>query len=127
MQKHSIDATRCRGLLTVDERERLDGDGRTLSGPFAVVEIVEVAAEALPEDVGAAQSQAAVAADGEASSVDGAGLGWLIELELVVGGNVASTADSIGQDAVAEGYLEGGVALAGNELVWGPRRGGSGA
>ena len=127
MQRHSMDATRRRGLIAVDECERLDGDGRTLSRPLAVVEIVEVAAEALPEDVGAAESQAAIAADGEAGGVDGAGLGWLVELELVVGGDVAGTANRVGQHAVAEGHLESGAALAGNELVWGPGRGGGGA
>src|SRR5450755_3217810 len=121
----------CRGASPVssatDERERLDGDGRALSSPVAVVQVVEAAAEALPEHVGAAQRQAPVGAEGEAGGVDGASLGWLVELELVVGGDVASPADRVGQDAVVERDLEGRAGPAGDQLVWCARRSGSGA
>lgn len=37
------------------EHERINGDGRALCGPRAIVEIVEGAAEALIEDVGSSQ------------------------------------------------------------------------
>jgi hypothetical protein len=73
--KQSVNATCCRGLSAVDERERLNRDRRALSGPVTVVEIVEVAAEALPEYVRAAKSQATVPAHGEARRVNGASLG----------------------------------------------------
>lgn len=73
---------------------------------MAVVEVVEVAAEALPPDVGSSKSQAAIGADREACSVDSTGLRWLVELELVVGCDVPGTAERVGQDTVAEGHLK---------------------
>jgi len=108
-----------------NECEGLDGDGGALGGPVAIVEVVEAATEALPENIGAAESQAAVAADGEASGEDSTGLGWLIELELEVGRNVARAADGVGQDAVAQADFETGVGLAGDELVGGASGSGS--
>jgi len=114
-------------LSAGDKCERLDGDGGALGGPVAVVEVVETTAEALPEDVGAAEGQAAVSAHGEAGGVDGTSLRWLVELELVVGRNVAGAANRVSQDAVAKTDLEGGVGLASNELVRGSSSGYGGA
>ena len=50
---------------------------------------------AVPDRV-VADSHAAVLADGEAGGVDGAGLGRVVELELLVGGDVARAALAIG-------------------------------
>lgn len=76
-----------------------------MRSPVAVVEVVEGATEALPEDVRGPKSQAAVRTDGETGGVDGAGLGWLVELELVIGRDVAGAALRISQDTVAESDL----------------------
>jgi hypothetical protein len=125
--KQSVNATCCTGLSAVDERERLNRDWRALRGPVTVVEVVEVAAEALPKHVGAAKSQATVRADREARSVNGASLGGFVKLELVVGRNVSGTAGGVGQDTVAEGHRQSRVGPAGNKFVWGTTSGGSGA
>jgi hypothetical protein len=52
----------------------LQVDGATLLGPPAVVEVVEVTAEALEEDGGGTEGQRAVLAEGPAAGVEGAGL-----------------------------------------------------
>jgi hypothetical protein len=82
--------------------EDVDVDGRALVTSGLVVEVVEVAAQALVEDGGGANGKSAVAADGETRGVDGAGLGGLVELELVVGSNVTSAALVISQDTVGK-------------------------
>ena len=76
---------------------------RALGAGGLVVQVVEGAAEALVEDGGAAERQAAVGADGPAARVDGAGLGRGVELELSVRGDVAGAVDGVGEDAVREG------------------------
>jgi hypothetical protein len=77
-----------------------------------VVEVVKVAAQALVEDGGTAKSERTVAASRPASSVDGTSLGRIVELELVVGGNVTSAVLGVHEDAVLEGDLKlGGVGL----------------
>ena len=57
-----------------------------------IVEVIEVPAETLVEDSRAAERKRAVAAHAPARSVDGAGLSGLVELELVVAGDVAGAA-----------------------------------
>lgn len=80
---------------------------RALSGIVLVVEVVEVAAQALvPSGVGA-ECERTILADGETSGVDGTSLGWVIELELVVGGDIASAALRVLEDTTGEGQLEG--------------------
>jgi hypothetical protein len=71
-----------------------------------VVEVVEVAAQALVEDGGATEGKGAVAASRPASSVDGASLRRTVELELVVGRNVTSTVLGVGEDTILESDLK---------------------
>ena len=77
-----------------------------------VVEVVEVAAQALEEDSGAAEGKRAVAASRPAGGVDGASLSRAVELELVVGGDVTGAVLGVGEDTILEGDLKlGGVGL----------------
>ena len=78
-----------------------------LPGIVVVVEIVKVATEALvPSGIGP-KCELAILADGETSGVNGTSLGWVIELELVVGSDIASAALRILQDTTGESQLEG--------------------
>jgi len=72
------------------EHDSVDVDGRTLSRPFSVVKVVEVTAQALVEDVGSTKGKSAVTAGSEAGGEFSTSLGWSIELELEVGGNIPS-------------------------------------
>lgn len=83
--------------------EDVDVDGRALVASGLVVQVVEVAAQALVEDGRVADGKGAVAADGEARGVDSTSLSGLVELELVVGSNVTGTALIVSQDTVGEG------------------------
>lgn len=87
--------------------EGLEVDGVALSGGVLVVEVVEGAAQALVEDSRVAEGEGAVLTDGPAGSVDGTSLGRTVELELVVGGDVASAALGVGEDTILELDLEG--------------------
>ena len=82
--------------------EDVDVDGGALVTSGLVIEVVEVATQALVEDGRGADGESAVAADGEARGVDGTSLGGLVELELVVGSNVTSAALIISQDTVGK-------------------------
>ena len=78
-------------------------NGRALGSPVAVVQVVERARQAAVEGGRATNCQGAVAAQGEAAVVDGAGLGRrAVKLELVVGDNGADAALGVGQDTVLE-------------------------
>lgn len=98
-------------------RHDQDLDGGALGGPVTVVQVEEVAALALVEDGRAAQGQRAVGAGREARRVDGAGLGGLVVLELVVTGNVACAALRVQQRAVRQRRHEDAVARAGVALL----------
>jgi hypothetical protein len=82
---------------------------QTLASIVLVVEVVEAAAQALVPYCRAAESERAVATDGEAGGVDCACLGWAIKLKLLVGGDVAGAAGGIGEDTVLEHDVEGAV------------------
>ena len=56
------------------------------------VKVREAAAKTLPPDDIATKRQTAVLAHREACGPDGASLGWVVELELLVGCNVACSA-----------------------------------
>jgi hypothetical protein len=56
------------------------------------------------------ESEGTIAAGGEARSVDGTCLRWLVELELIVRGDIAGTARLVRQDTVLE--REDKIALA---------------
>ena len=59
------------------------------------VKIEEATAQALPPDHVATERQAAILANGEARGPDGASLGWIVELELLICCNVACSANRI--------------------------------
>ena len=84
----------------------VDGNLVALVALGLAVQVVEVTAQALVEDGGAADGEGAVRASGPASSVDGTSLGRAIELELVVGGDVTSALLRVGEHAVLEGDLK---------------------
>ena len=86
--------------------DNVDVDLVALVASGVVVEVVEVAAQALVEDSGAAEGEGAVAASRPASSVDGASLSRAVELELVVGGDVTSAVLGVGEDTILEGDLK---------------------
>lgn len=99
----SVGSLRSTGGSTLDD---VDVDLVALVASGLVVEVVEVAAQALEEDSGAAEGKRAVAASRPASSVDSASLGRAVELELVVGGDVAGTVLGVGENTVLEGDLK---------------------
>jgi len=113
-------------LSAADELQRLNGNRRTLSRPVLIVQIVKAATEALVKDVGAAEGERPVRAHRPAGCVDGAGLGWLVKLELEVGRDVAGAADRVGQHATRQRDLKGGVGLAGDHCAGGGLGGGAG-
>lgn len=84
----------------------VDVDLRALVAGGLVVKVVEGTAQALVEDGRVTKGKSAVAADRPARGVDGTSLGRLVELELVVGGDVASAALVVSQDTVGEGHGE---------------------
>lgn len=88
-----------------------------MRSPVTVVQVEEIAALALIKDGGAAQSQGAVAASREARGVDGAGLGRLVVLKLVVASNVTGTTLSVKESAIAESGDKNAVARAGIALL----------
>jgi hypothetical protein len=71
-------------------------------GPVAVVQVVESAAVALSPDCGRTVGERAVGAKGKARGVDGTSLGWCVKLELIVGGNVTSSAGLVLHHAIGE-------------------------
>jgi hypothetical protein len=95
---------RSHGRLTIThlaycggDRGRSRGRGRqgvkidwdTVRRPVSVIEVVEVSAQTLPPNSRATQGKAIVRADREAAGVNGACLGRVVELKLVVGGDVS--------------------------------------
>lgn len=86
--------------------DNVDVDLVALVASGLVVEVVEVAAQALEEDGGVAEGEGTVAASGPASSVDGTSLSGAVELELVVGGDVTSAVLGVGEDTILEGDLK---------------------
>lgn len=101
-------------LCAVDKLQGIDGDRRALGSPVHVVQVVEVTAQALVENVGSSQSEGAIAANRPSSSVNSTSLRWLVELELVVGSNVTSATDGVRQNTISQGNLETRVTLASN-------------
>lgn len=91
---------------------------RALRRRPAVVQVVEGARRALPEDGRVAQSEGAVAARREARRVQGARLGRVVELELVVGRDVAGASLVVRQHAVGELDHHRTAAGAGSALLW---------
>lgn len=86
-----------------------DLDWRALRSPRAIVEVKEVSTSALVEDRRAAECERAVAANRETRSEDRASLSGLVELELVVCGNVSGSALRILDGSVLEGSNQNAV------------------
>jgi len=89
-----------RGLANRARRAAGDGidqDCLAVRSPIAVIQVVEVSADALIEDVGSTEGERAIVAEGEASGIDGSGLRRVVELELEVGGNISSAFLGIGE------------------------------
>jgi hypothetical protein len=78
-------------------RDGIDQDWLAVRSPIAVIQVVEVSADALIEDVGSTEGERAIVAEGEASGIDGSGLRRAVELELEVGGNISSAFLGIGE------------------------------
>jgi len=78
--------------------------------PIPIIKIVETAGLALPPDRLAAQRKGTIVADGEACSVNGTSLRGLVELKLVVGGDITGAAILVHKDAVDK--CDGEVVLA---------------
>jgi hypothetical protein len=73
----------------------LDANLLALGANVLVVQVVKGPGVALPPDGCAADCEAAIGADGEAACVDGAGLWWAVELELVVCDDRARAAGAV--------------------------------
>ena len=101
-----------------------DGDGIALCGPLAVIQVVEVATQALAEDVGATKSKRSVRTEREAGGKNSFRLRRPIELELEVGCNTASASLGILEDVVFKGDCELTFSIASKYLItcWGSRR-----
>lgn len=91
---------------SVAARKNREVDGRTLLGPVAVVEVVEVTREAAVESGRSTESEGTVLADREARRVDDASLGRSVKLELEVGNNGSGAALGVGEDTVLEGEVQ---------------------
>lgn len=100
---------------TAGENDNLDRGA--LSGPVAIVQVVEVARLALIPNSGATKGKRAVVARAEASGVDSTGLGRVVKLELEVASNIAGTALSISQDRARQGGDKNAVAGALSTLL----------
>lgn len=94
--------TATHGTCAVDEAQRGDCDCDALRRPVDRVEVVKVTREALVPHAAATQGEGAVCADGEARRVDGAALRRIVELELVVRGNIAGATLGVFEDRVVE-------------------------
>lgn len=75
-------------------------------GPFAVVQVVEFAAQALVPYSGATQRKTVVRANREAGGIDGTSLWGLIELELIIRGDITGPAGLIFEAGVGEGQCQ---------------------
>ena len=79
-----------------------DVDLIALLSSLVGVDVVELSAQTLPPDILCTKCKSIVGAEGEASSIDGSGLGRRVKLELIVGGNIASSAGLIRQDTATQ-------------------------
>lgn len=87
-------------------RHSNDRNRLALLGPVLVVQVVECTREAAVEGLGLAQSEHIVLANGEAAGEESTGLSGLVELELVVGGNVTNAILRILGGAILKGHDE---------------------
>lgn len=94
----------CRG--TGGATDDLDVNRTALRRPIRVVQVVEAAGVALVPERRSAKRQRRVTAHGEASGVNGASLRWIVELELVIAGNIASAALGVLENAACQSENE---------------------
>lgn len=99
----------CGTALHGTTTDGLDVDRAALATLALVVQVVEVATQALVEDSLVAKDEGAVAADSEARGVDSIGLEDGVELELAVGDDLTLAVVLVLQDTVVEGDAEGTV------------------
>ena len=102
-------------LSTSDQLSGLDVNSVTLSSPVTVVQVVKGSTEALPEDAAATETKSSIFTDGKSSGIDGTGLWWIVELELVVGSNITGTTLRILEDTIVKSQRKGRVGLAEGE------------
>jgi hypothetical protein len=95
-----------RGSVFAAARADNDGDRLTLLGPVLVVQVVEGTRKAAVEGLAVAKGEDVVLANGEAAGEQGTGLSRLVELELVVRGDVANAVLSILGGTVLKGHDE---------------------
>ena len=93
-------------------RNNVKSNRLTLWCPVLAVQVVEVSAQALIENSCVTKGNRRVAADGETSSKDGTGLGWLVKLELEVVGDVSSALLGVEEDTILEGENQSSFATA---------------
>lgn len=94
-----------RTAATVDD---LDVDWAALSAGAVIVEVVEGTTQALVKDSVWAERKSTVAADSPALVVNRSLLDGVVELELVVGSDVANAAFGVLEVTVLEGEHQGG-------------------
>ncbi len=84
----------------------LDVDDLAVAGAVLAVQVGEVAALARVPGGHTTVVGEETTADGEAGGGEGVRLWWRVELELAVGGDVASAALRIGEDATGEAHCK---------------------
>lgn len=87
-------------ITLLSDRTTADGVDQhrvALRSPVLVIQVVDSSTVTFVEDVGATKSKGTVLTDGETTSVDGTGLRWCVELELVVGGDISCSSLGIGE------------------------------
>ena len=103
--------------LTLLQLNSRDGDGIAPCSPLAVIQVVEVATQALVEDVGATKSKRSVRTEREAGGKNSFRLRRPIELELEVGCNIASASLGILEDVIFKGDCKLTFSIASNHLI----------
>ena len=75
------------------------------------VEVVKVSTQTPPPSGVVAKGQSAITADRKAGSIDGAGLGWIVELKLLIACDVTSATLRVCEDTAFQGDAESGVVV----------------
>lgn len=107
LRSDDLSITNLAGIAATLHNENLDR--RALCSPGAVVQVEKVAAGTLVEDGRAAECEGAVSTNGETRREQCASLSGLVELELVVCGNVSGSALRILDNSVLEGRNQNAV------------------
>lgn len=100
-----------RGTTATSSIDSLDVYLVALVTLFIGVDVVELSAQTLPPDDGATEAEGIVGTQGETRGIDGSGLGRGIELELIIGSNIASPISLIFENASGESEGEDAIEL----------------